>query len=86
MQFSVHFNSKDTSKLIIGIFSALQKLPKYFNGIANSIFLVPNSLSPAVTLYLFPIILFLYLNVSELTSFLLAKLLGLSPSSLNSSL
>ena len=36
-QFLFHFNSKDTSKLINGIFSALQKLPKYFNGMANSI-------------------------------------------------
>ena len=35
-QFLSHFNSKDTSQLTIGIFSALQKLPKYFNGIANS--------------------------------------------------
>ena len=37
-QFLFHFNSKDTSQLINGIFNALQKLPKYFNGIANSIF------------------------------------------------
>ena len=36
-QFLFHFSSKDTSQLIHGIFSALQKLPKYFNGIANSI-------------------------------------------------
>ena len=36
MQFLSHFNSKDTSQLINGIFSALQKLPKYFYGIANS--------------------------------------------------
>ena len=35
-QFLFHFNSKDTSRIINGIFSALQKLPKYFNGIANS--------------------------------------------------
>ena len=34
-QFLSHFNSKDISQLINGIFSALQKLPKYFNGIAN---------------------------------------------------
>ena len=40
-QFLSHFNSKDTSQLINGIFSALQKLPKYFNGIANSTFFVP---------------------------------------------
>ena len=37
-QFLLHFNSKDTSQLIYGMFNALQKLPKYFNGIANSIF------------------------------------------------
>ena len=36
MQFLSHFNSKDTSQLINGMFNALQKLPKYFNGIANS--------------------------------------------------
>ena len=41
MQFLFHFNSKDTSQLINGIFSALQKLPKYFNGIANSTSCVP---------------------------------------------
>ena len=35
-QFLFHFNSKDTSQLINRIFRALQKLPKYFNGIANS--------------------------------------------------
>ena len=40
-QFLSHFNSKDTSQLINGIFSALQKLPRYFNGIANSISFVP---------------------------------------------
>ena len=40
-QFLSYFNSKDTSKLINGIFSALQKLPKYFNGIPNSTFCVP---------------------------------------------
>ena len=36
MQSLFHFNSKDTSQLINGIFNALQKLPKYFNGIAVS--------------------------------------------------
>ena len=41
MQFLPHFNSKDTSQLINGIFSALQELPKYFNGIANSTSCVP---------------------------------------------
>ena len=40
-QFLSHFNSKDISQLINGIFSALQKLPKYFNGIANSTSCVP---------------------------------------------
>ena len=40
-QFLSHFNSKDTSQLINGIFSALQKLPKYFNGIAISTSFVP---------------------------------------------
>ena len=40
-QFLFHFNSKDTSQLINGMFNALQKLPKYFNGIANSVFCVP---------------------------------------------
>ena len=40
-QFLFHFNSKDTSQLINGMFNALQKLPKYFNGIANSIVCVP---------------------------------------------
>ena len=39
-QFLFYFSSKNTSQLINGIFSALQKLPKYFNGIANSIFWV----------------------------------------------
>ena len=41
MQFLPHFNSKDTSQLINGILRALQKLPKYFNGIANSTSCVP---------------------------------------------
>ena len=40
-QFLSHFNSKDTSQLINGIFSALQKLPKYFYGIAYSTSWVP---------------------------------------------
>ena len=40
-QFLFHFNSKDTSQLINGMFNALQMLPKCFNGIANSIFCVP---------------------------------------------
>ena len=42
-QLVSHFNSKDTSLLINGIFSDLQKLPKYFNGIANSTSCVPFS-------------------------------------------
>ena len=41
-QFLSHFNSKDISQLINGTFNALQKLPKYFNGIANSISCVPS--------------------------------------------
>ena len=40
-QFLSHFHSKDTSQLINGIFSALQKLSKYFNGTANSTSCVP---------------------------------------------
>ena len=40
-QFLFHFSSKDTSQLINGIFSALQKLPNYFNGIANYISFAP---------------------------------------------
>ena len=40
-QFLSHFNSKDTSQLINGMFSALQKLPKYFNGIANCYSCIP---------------------------------------------
>ena len=36
MQFLFYFSSKNASQLINGIFSALQKLPKYFNDIANS--------------------------------------------------
>ena len=39
--FLFHYSSKDTSQLINGIFSALQKLLKYFNGIANSISCLP---------------------------------------------
>ena len=37
----MQFSSKDTSQLINGIISALQKLPKYFNGITNSISCLP---------------------------------------------
>ena len=78
MQFLFHFNSKDTSQLINGIFSALQKLPKYFNGIANSISFVP-------ALFVLLIILFLYLNVFQLTTLILLNLSS-SAISLNSSL
>ena len=39
--FLFHFSSEKTLQVINGIFNALQKLPKYFNGIANSIFCVP---------------------------------------------
>ena len=77
-QFLFHFNSKDTSQLIKGIFSDLQKFPKYFNGIANSISFVP-------ALFVLSIILFLYLNVFELATLILLKLLSLA-SSLNSSI
>ena len=35
-QFLFHFSSKNTSQLINGMFNALQKLPKYLNGTANS--------------------------------------------------
>ena len=41
-QFLFHFHSEDTSQLINGMFNALQKLPKYFNGIANSIVSIPS--------------------------------------------
>ena len=41
-QFLFHFNSKYTSQLINGVFNALQKLPKYFNGIANIMLDVPD--------------------------------------------
>ena len=46
-QFLFHFNSKDTSQLINGMSNALQKLPKYFNGMANFIYSVlPDILAP----------------------------------------
>ena len=41
MQFLFHFNSKNISQVINGIFNALQKLPKYFNNIADITFDVP---------------------------------------------
>ena len=40
-QFLLYFNSKDTSQLVNGIFNALQKLTKYFNGRAISTSCVP---------------------------------------------
>ena len=40
-QFLFHFSFKDTAQIINGILSALQKLPNYFNGIANSISCLP---------------------------------------------
>ena len=72
------------------MFNALQKLPKYFNGIANFISCLPTSFAscpatPAATSYVLPVILFLSLKVLELTTLLFKKLLGLL-SSLNSSL
>ena len=87
-QFLFHFNSNDNSQLINGMFNALQKLPKYFNGIANSTPCLPTLFAscppaPSATLYVLPVILFLYLKVLKLTAFVLGKLLG---SSLNSSL
>ena len=89
-QFLFHFSSKNISQLINGMFNALQKLPKYFNGIANSTSYLPTLFAlcpaePSATLYVLPVILFLYLKVLELTKFVLGKLLGLL-SSLNSSL
>ena len=86
MQFLSHFNSKDTSQLINGMFNALQKLPKYLNGIVcvPSLFALQPA-APAATLYVLPVILFLYLKISELTTLMLLKSL-LSGSSLNSSL
>ena len=43
-QFLFHFNSKDTSQLINGMFNALQNLPKYFNGMTSSILFYQNYL------------------------------------------
>ena len=89
-QFEFHFNSKNTSQLINGMFNALQKLSKYFHGIANSTSCLPTLFascpgSPAATSYVLPVILFLYLKALELTTLLFKKLLGLLLS-LNSSL
>ena len=80
-QFLFDFNSKDTSQLINSMFNALQKLPKYFNGIANSISFLPTLFAScpeasAATLYVLPVILFLYSKSFELTTFVLGKLLG----------
>ena len=90
-QFLLHFNSKDTSQLINGMFNALQKLPKYFNGIANSISFLPTLFAscpaaPAGTSYVLPVILFFYSKAFELTTFVLERLFGLLLLSLNSSL
>ena len=89
-QFLFHFKCKDTSQLINGMFNALQKLPKYFNGIANSTSCLPTLFAschaaPAATSYVLPVILFLCSKAFELTTFVLRTLLGLL-SSLNSSL
>ena len=67
-QFLFDFSSKNTSQLINGIFNALQKSPKYFNGIANSKSCLPTLFTlcpsaPSATLYVLPVILFLYLKV-----------------------
>ena len=67
-QFLFDFSSKNTSQLINGIFNALQKSPKYFNGIANSTSCLPTLFTlcpsaPSATLYVLPVILFLYLKV-----------------------
>ena len=88
-QFLFHFSSKNISQLINDIFNALQKLPKYFNGIANSTsrlhtLFTSCPAAPTATLYVLPVILFLYSKAFELTTFVLGKLLGLL-SSLNSS-
>ena len=66
MQFLFHFNSKNTSQLINGIFNSLQKLSKYSNGIANSTSCLPTLFAscpsaPSATLYVLAVILFLYL-------------------------
>ena len=89
-QFLFHFSSKNTSQIVNGMCNALQKLPKYFNGIANSTSCLPTLFAlcpsaPSATLYVLPVILFLYLKILELTTFVLGKLLGLL-SSLNLSL
>ena len=89
-QILFHFSSKNTSQLINGMFNALQELPKYFNGIANSTSFLPTlfALCPAAssaTLYVLPVILFLYSKALDLTRFVLGMLSGLSLS-LNSSL
>ena len=85
-----YFSIKNTSQLINGMFNALQKLPKYFNGIANSTSCLPILFAscpaaPAATLYVLRVILFLYSKALELITFVLEKLLRLL-SSLNSSL
>ena len=85
MQFLSHFNSKDALQLINGIFSALQKLPKYFNGTTKPNFTLPDSfalqlglaaLTPPTTrvdatLGVLSNNLLLYLKALELTTLLL---------------
>ena len=65
IQFLFHFSCKSTSQLINGMFNALQKLPKYFKGIANSTSCLPTLFAlcpsaPSAALYVLPVILFLY--------------------------
>ena len=60
-QFLDQVKINSTSQLINGIFKALQKLLKFFSGITTLVF-VNESLSSGV----FPIIVLLYLNDSEL--------------------
>ena len=60
MQFLFHFSSKNTSQLINGMFNALQKLPKYFNVIANSTSCLPTLFAscpsaPSATLHVLPV-------------------------------
>ena len=57
------------------MFNALQKLPKYFNGIADSISFLPTLFTscpavPAATSYVLSVILFLYSKALELTTFI----------------
>ena len=72
------------------MFNALQKLAKYFNGIANSTSCLPTLFAscpaaPAAILYVLPVTLFLYWKAFQLTTLLLALSSRLASSS-NSSL